>query len=70
MDGRARSHLEVWLLLAVLVCCLIVKGCGDGDGNGTCTILGVGIVIQDISLEECQDVFLDTPGATGFRWEP
>jgi hypothetical protein len=60
----ASVFLSILLLLSVLF-----FACESSD-LGTCTILGVDEVIEDISLEDCQIQFGETPGATGWQWEP
>lgn len=46
--------------------------CGSGSDLGTCIIKTTGddIVIENISLEECQERGLDVPGSRGLEWKP
>jgi len=72
MDTRADRAAAVlkWLFILGLLTGS-VGACG-GDDLGTCIIMKSGddVVIEDISLEECQQRFLEEPGARGVEWSP
>ena len=42
------------------------------DDLGLCTIKvsGDDLIYEEISIEECQDIFGSTPGANGWSWDP
>ena len=42
------------------------------DDLGLCTIKmsGDDLVYEEITIEECQDIFGSTPGARGWSWDP
>jgi hypothetical protein len=48
-----------------------LKSCATDD-LGLCTILmsGDDVVYEEITIEECQDIFGSTPGARGWQWDP
>jgi hypothetical protein len=60
--------------ISLIIMLFLLSACGGGgDDNGTCTILkrsGSDVVIDDISLEACQERFISEPGASGWKWEP
>ena len=51
---------------------LLTVACGSGSDLATCIIKTTeeDIVIENISLEECQERGLDVPGARGLEWRP
>jgi len=58
-------------ILVALFFALNSSGCKKED-VGKCTIKTYSgdQVYDDISIEECQNIFYDTPGVQGWRWEP
>ena len=49
-----------------------IGACGSGSDLGTCIIRTTGddIVVENVSLEECQELGLETPGGRGIEWRP
>jgi len=58
-------------ILVALFFALNSSGCKKED-VGKCTIKTYSgdQVYDDISIEECQNIFYDTPGVQGWKWEP
>ena len=58
-------------ILVALFFTLNTSGCKKDD-LGKCTIKTYSgdQVYDDISIEECQNIFYDTPGVRGWKWEP
>ncbi len=58
-------------VLVALFFTLNTSSCKKED-VGKCTIMTFSgdQVYDDISLEECQIIFYDTPGVQGWKWEP
>jgi hypothetical protein len=71
MNRKSKAGFAAGLLLIVALVGGLVSACG-GDDKGTCTIFTSGddIVIENITSEECQTRFVETGGATGFKWDP
>lgn len=59
------------LIWGVLSAASLLAGCGDSD-LGTCIIKTSGddIVVENVSLEECQELGLEQPGGRGIEWRP
>ena len=55
----------------VLITLLVLTG-GCTDDLGTCTITKTGnnLVYEEITIEECQDNYEITLGASGWTWDP
>lgn len=70
-----RNWLNIATKLIILVLLFLVlnpSACKKED-VGKCTISIVGgdqEVYDDISIEECQNIFGNTVGANGWKWEP
>lgn len=66
--------MKTKILVLSFIAFIFLQACagGGGDDNGTCTILksGDNIILKNISLEACQDKFINEPGARGWKWEP
>lgn len=54
----------------VSLSCMLLA-CSKED-VGMCTIIksGGNVTHKDVTIEECQDRFLHTPGASGWKWDP
>lgn len=63
------SMFPVYLVITMFL--LQLAGC-EKDDLGLCTIKKSGddLVYEEISIEECQDIFGSTPGAQGWSWDP
>jgi len=63
--------LNQLLSLTIVLLMITIPGCKKED-LGKCTIKKSdgNIVIEDISLEECQLEFGETVGSSGWSWEP
>lgn len=58
-------------ILFLFFCGFILSACDDGEDLGTCTITrSGGNLVIEVTLEECQNRFLNEPGATGWGWAP
>ncbi len=68
---KFNSFLVIPAVLCLFLTSLIFGGCGSDD-LGACIIKQSGddMVIEDISLEECQERFGEKAGATGWEWKP
>lgn len=80
---KPQSHLQsfwstlfaIFFRVSILFCLLLIfnlNSCKKED-VGTCTIRihgGGENVYDDISLEECQNIFGNTVGARGWEWDP
>lgn len=66
--GKAGILSIVFISLAVI---LFTRSCATDD-LGLCTIKmsGDNLIYEEISIEECQDIFGSTVGARGWSWDP
>jgi len=63
----------VKLIILVLLFLVLNPSACKKEDVGKCTISIVGgdqEVYDDISIEECQNIFGNTVGANGWKWEP
>jgi len=66
-----RPIRKILSLLMVMALLIMTGGC-DTDDLGKCTIKmsGDNEVYDEISIEECQEIFGNTAGAGGWSWDP
>ncbi len=60
--------------VTVLLTAVLLAACSGSDGSdkGTCRIFlsGDDLIIENVTLDECGETFLETPGARGYEWTP
>jgi len=67
----AKQMISVLSLLLITALLSLTGGC-ETDDLGKCVIKKSGDddVYEEISIEECQNIFGDTVGASGWSWDP
>jgi hypothetical protein len=74
LNSTAKIVLSILIRISILAIVLFIPwmaGCEKED-VGKCTIMTYSgnEVYDNISIEECQQIFYDTPGVRGWKWEP
>jgi hypothetical protein len=71
MSGLGNILARVVYLSIVLLTLTVLTG-GCTDNLGTCTIAksGKNQVYEEITIDECQYHYENTPGASGWTWDP
>ena len=69
--NKTKSSKVLPLFLIPIPLAMLTGGC-ETDDLGLCTIKmsGDDLVYEEISIEECQNIFGDTVGAGGWSWDP
>lgn len=71
ISSKSQKIKMLPLFLVPFLLTMLVGGC-ETDDLGKCTIKmsGDDLIYEEISIEECQDIFGSTVGARGWSWDP
>lgn len=66
------ASLAIRFAFLVLLFVILNPAACKKEDLGKCTIMTYSgdLVYEKISIEECQNIFYDTPGVQGWKWEP
>ncbi len=74
MKKKNFRSLSSTIALLVMICavsfCSLISCATDDLGLCTISTTGDDLVYEEISIEECQDIFGSTAGARGWSWDP